>query len=78
LKTPWTRKRKHGEWPFALKRIHQSSRFDGGHQRGVIFRVHGAAFAKLPAGTVENLVKPENKATLTSILTYHVVAGNYP
>ena len=29
------------------------------------------------AGTVENLVKPENKATLTSILTYHVVAGNY-
>ena len=33
------------------------------------------AFAKLPAGTVENLVKPENKATLTKILTYHVVPG---
>ena len=34
-----------------------------------------AAFAKLPAGTVETLVKPENKAALTGILTYHVVAG---
>lgn len=35
------------------------------------------AFAKLPKGTVENLVKPENKATLTKILTYHVLAGKY-
>ena len=34
-----------------------------------------AAFAKLPAGTVEMLLKPENKAKLTAILTYHVVAG---
>src|ERR1700709_575722 len=34
-----------------------------------------AAFGKLPAGTVDSLVKPENKATLTKILTYHVVAG---
>ena len=34
-----------------------------------------AAFAKLPAGTVDNLLKPENKATLTAVLTYHVVAG---
>jgi uncharacterized surface protein with fasciclin (FAS1) repeats len=34
-----------------------------------------AAFAKLPAGTVEMLLKPENKAKLASILTYHVVAG---
>ena len=33
------------------------------------------AFAKLPAGTVENLLKPENKASLAKILTYHVVAG---
>jgi uncharacterized surface protein with fasciclin (FAS1) repeats len=33
------------------------------------------AFAKLPAGTVDTLVKPENKDTLTKILTYHVVAG---
>jgi uncharacterized surface protein with fasciclin (FAS1) repeats len=33
------------------------------------------AFAKLPAGTVDTLVKPENKATLTSILTYHVIPG---
>lgn len=35
------------------------------------------AFAKLPKGTVETLVKPENKATLTKILTYHVLAGKY-
>ena len=34
------------------------------------------AFAKLPAGTVENLLKPENKAKLVAILTYHVVAGD--
>ena len=34
------------------------------------------AFSKLPAGTVESLLKPENKAQLTKILTYHVVAGN--
>lgn len=36
------------------------------------------AFAKLPAGTVESLVKPENKAKLAAILTYHVVAGSIP
>lgn len=36
-----------------------------------------AAFSKLPKGTVENLVKPENKAMLTSILTYHVLPGRY-
>ena len=41
-----------------------------------VFAPTNAAFAKLPAGTVENLLKPENKATLTKILTYHVVAGN--
>jgi len=40
-----------------------------------VFAPTNAAFNKLPAGTVDNLVKPENKATLTSILTYHVVAG---
>ncbi len=37
-----------------------------------------AAFAKLPAGTVESLVKPENKAKLVAILTYHVVSGKVP
>jgi uncharacterized surface protein with fasciclin (FAS1) repeats len=36
------------------------------------------AFAKLPAGTVESLIKPENKAKLVAILTYHVVAGAVP
>ena len=40
-----------------------------------VFAPTNAAFAKLPAGTVDTLVKPENKATLTKILTYHVVAG---
>ncbi|MBD2723639.1 fasciclin domain-containing protein [Hymenobacter armeniacus] len=40
-----------------------------------VFAPTNAAFNKLPAGTVETLVKPENKATLTKILTYHVVAG---
>lgn len=40
-----------------------------------VFAPTNAAFGKLPAGTVETLVKPENKATLTAILTYHVVAG---
>lgn len=41
-----------------------------------VFAPTNDAFAKLPAGTVENLLKPENKAKLASILTYHVVAGN--
>ena len=40
-----------------------------------VFAPTNEAFAKLPAGTVDNLVKPENKSKLTSILTYHVVAG---
>src|SRR5215467_4125392 len=42
-----------------------------------VFAPTNAAFAALPAGTVDKLVKPENKAALTKILTYHVVAGNY-
>jgi uncharacterized surface protein with fasciclin (FAS1) repeats len=40
-----------------------------------VFAPTNAAFAKLPAGTVETLVKPENKGTLTTVLTYHVVPG---
>ncbi|HYI30139.1 MAG TPA: fasciclin domain-containing protein [Bradyrhizobium sp.] len=40
-----------------------------------VFAPTNAAFGKLPAGTVDTLVKPENKATLTKILTYHVVSG---
>jgi uncharacterized surface protein with fasciclin (FAS1) repeats len=40
-----------------------------------VFAPTDEAFAALPAGTVDNLIKPENKATLTKILTYHVVAG---
>jgi transforming growth factor-beta-induced protein len=43
-----------------------------------VFAPTDAAFAKLPAGTVEGLLKPENKAALTAILTYHVVAGKVP
>jgi len=42
-----------------------------------VFAPTNEAFDKLPAGTVDNLVKPENKALLTKILTYHVVAGKY-
>jgi uncharacterized surface protein with fasciclin (FAS1) repeats len=41
-----------------------------------VFAPTNAAFDKLPAGTVTNLLKPENKAQLAKILTYHVVAGN--
>jgi uncharacterized surface protein with fasciclin (FAS1) repeats len=40
-----------------------------------VFAPTDAAFAKLPAGTVDNLLKPENKAKLTAFLTYHVVPG---
>ena len=41
-----------------------------------VFAPTNDAFAKLPAGTVETLLKEENKAKLSSILTYHVVSGN--
>ena len=41
-----------------------------------VFAPTDEAFAKLPAGTVETLLKPENKAKLAGILTYHVVSGN--
>jgi uncharacterized surface protein with fasciclin (FAS1) repeats len=40
-----------------------------------VFAPTNAAFEKLPAGTVDNLLKPENKGTLTAVLTYHVVPG---
>ena len=43
-----------------------------------VFAPTNAAFAKLKPGTVEMLVKPENKQALTDILTYHVVPGNMP
>jgi uncharacterized surface protein with fasciclin (FAS1) repeats len=42
-----------------------------------VFAPTNEAFDKLPSGTVEMLVRPENKAMLTKILTYHVVAGKY-
>lgn len=42
-----------------------------------VFAPTDDAFAKLPAGTVDNLVQPQNKATLTKVLTYHVVPGTY-
>jgi uncharacterized surface protein with fasciclin (FAS1) repeats len=42
-----------------------------------VFAPTNAAFDKLPAGTVDTLLKPENKGMLTSVLTYHVVAGKY-
>ncbi|MGH8073879.1 MAG: fasciclin domain-containing protein [Lysobacter sp.] len=43
-----------------------------------VFAPTDEAFAALPAGTVEDLLKPENKDKLVAILTYHVVAGRYP
>jgi uncharacterized surface protein with fasciclin (FAS1) repeats len=42
-----------------------------------VFAPTNEAFAKLPPGTVDTLLKPENKAMLVKVLTYHVVAGNY-
>jgi uncharacterized surface protein with fasciclin (FAS1) repeats len=42
-----------------------------------VFAPTNAAFAKLPEGTIPTLLKPENKGTLTTVLTYHVVAGKY-
>lgn len=42
-----------------------------------VFAPINSAFAKLPSGTVETLLKPENKDALTNILTYHVVAGEF-
>jgi uncharacterized surface protein with fasciclin (FAS1) repeats len=42
-----------------------------------VFAPVNSAFAALPAGTVDALLKPENKSTLTSVLTYHVVAGKF-
>jgi uncharacterized surface protein with fasciclin (FAS1) repeats len=42
-----------------------------------VFAPTNEAFTKLPAGTVETLLKPENKAKLTAVLTYHVVPGTY-
>jgi uncharacterized surface protein with fasciclin (FAS1) repeats len=43
----------------------------------MVFAPTNEAFDALPAGTVENLLKPENKAQLSNILTYHVTPGNY-
>jgi len=43
-----------------------------------VFAPTDDAFAKLPAGTVDSLLKPENKEKLKAVLTYHVVAGNVP
>ncbi len=42
-----------------------------------VFAPVNSAFAALPAGTVDTLLKPENKGTLTAVLTYHVVAGRF-
>ncbi|WP_173837124.1 fasciclin domain-containing protein [Flavobacterium sp. 14A] len=42
-----------------------------------VFAPNNAAFAKLPEGTVENLLKPENAEKLKAVLTYHVVAGKF-
>jgi uncharacterized surface protein with fasciclin (FAS1) repeats len=43
-----------------------------------VFAPRNAAIEKLPSGTLDELLKPENKADLTSVVSYHVVAGDYP
>jgi uncharacterized surface protein with fasciclin (FAS1) repeats len=49
-----------------------------GDQKLTVFAPTDAAFAKLPKGTVESLLKPENKAQLAAILKHHIVAGEVP
>jgi uncharacterized surface protein with fasciclin (FAS1) repeats len=49
-----------------------------GDTKLTVFAPTDAAFAKLPKGTLDKLMKPENKATLKKILSYHVVAGTVP
>jgi uncharacterized surface protein with fasciclin (FAS1) repeats len=49
----------------------------GGAGPFTVFAPVNSAFAELPAGTVDTLLKPENKDTLVAVLTYHVVPGNY-
>jgi uncharacterized surface protein with fasciclin (FAS1) repeats len=58
--------RRSGRWP---------CRYTASPGPFTIFAPTDTAFAKLPDGTVATLVKPENKGTLTTILTYHAVAG---
>ena len=60
----------------ALNRTGLTATLDGTAEF-TVFAPTNAAFDKLPAGTVEGLLKPESKATLTSILTYHVVSGKF-
>lgn len=48
-----------------------------GHGPFTVFAPTNSAFAALPAGTVDMLLKPESKGTLTKVLTYHVVAGKF-
>jgi len=43
-----------------------------------VFAPHEQAFEKLPKGTLETLLKPENKPALTAVLTYHVIPGKFP
>lgn len=49
-----------------------------GKESYTIFAPTDEAFAKLPAGTIENLLKPENNEMLVKILTYHIIKGNVP
>lgn len=49
----------------------------GGAGPFTVFAPTNEAFNQLPAGTVDTLLKPENKATLTKVLTYHVLAGKF-
>ena len=67
----------HGRHPAALQAAGLVDALKG-EGPFTVFAPTDEAFAKLPAGTVENLLKPENRDKLTQILTYHVVFGSVP
>ena len=66
-----------GSFKTLIAAVQAAGLVDALKERGplTVFAPNDEAFAKLPAGTVENLLKPENKDKLTAILTYHVVPG---
>ena len=71
---------KAGQFETLIAAVQTSGLEDTLRQPGpyTVFAPSDAAFAKLPAGTVETLLKPENREQLISILTYHVVPGKVP
>ena len=75
--TSWTRRLSAGNFKTLAAALQAAGLVDTLKGKGpfTVFAPTDEAFAKLPAGTLEELLKPENKAKLTAILTYHVVPG---